>query len=110
MEIEEIIKEGKRVLFAEIEKQEKTLGSSEGRIYYDATAQDELALVFENWLRQTLTSDRLSLVEWAEMRKQTSPNELKADVAHNKNERNAMYFNKGYNSALTDIISRLKLK
>ena len=59
-------------------------------------------------IQKLLTSDRLSLVEWAKTKKQTSPNELKADVVHSKNERNAMYFNKGYNQALTDILTHLQ--
>lgn len=42
---------------------------------------------------------------------QTSPNELRAEIAHNKVERGRMYFNRGFNEALVKVRSLIqKLK
>ncbi len=56
-------------------------------------------------VRSLLHSERERVAEAIEnIKPRNQPNPLKAELAHNKEERNAMYYNRGYNQALKDVL------
>lgn len=105
MEIEERIKEFADHFIAPNRRGnflECVLGNAE---YLGTIRINSSAIPMGRWLRQTLTSDRLSLVEWVEKLRKTEFCTLPDLGYHSKECENCEY-----NEALADIISRLKEK
>lgn len=92
------------------EELENLLRGNRSRGWLSGTPLSKIKSLITRVESSAIERTRKECVDLAVGMKQTSPNPLKAELVHNKDERNRAYYNKGYNQALTDYQEALQAK